>query len=354
MDSSAFVDVAPSGGDLSKLLYSPVTKAKQHIAAGASINAALDAGQRHLDRIVKAVISDTARQAASVNIAVRPGVGYVRMVHAPTCADCLILAGRFYPWNAGFRRHPGCDCVHVPVAGDEMRKQALDGFISDPYEAFKSMSRQEQDELFGTGNARAIRDGADIFQVVNSKRGRKKAFTLDGARKGYASKLLKPRQRRLTPDYIYKLSGSRETALRMLTDMGYIPPGGQTPTGGLVGQRVGFGEYGRGGRHAGAREAVLKAFATGKREGSKFTMTAAERRVHDAVENMRFVERGISPNSSYASELRGGPRIGSTPRPPTPKEAAMAELRYQAAIETGGDAIAMRQYIRRNRHLADV
>lgn len=38
-------------------------------------------------------------------------------------------------------------------------------------EGFKSLSREEQDKRFGANYAQAIRDGADIYQVVNSKRG---------------------------------------------------------------------------------------------------------------------------------------------------------------------------------------
>src|SRR5699024_3123647 len=90
--------------------------------------------------------------------------GYVRMINPPSCDRCAILAGKRYLWNEGFLRHPNCDCIHIPasenVAGD---------FRTDPYEYFKSLSESEQDRIFGKANAEAIRDGADIFQVTNTR-----------------------------------------------------------------------------------------------------------------------------------------------------------------------------------------
>ncbi len=84
------------------------------------------------------------------------------MLNPPSCSRCIILAGRWYRWNEGFRRHPRCDCQHIPasesVAGD-MRV--------DPYETFRSMTLEEQERTFGRSQARAIRDGADIYRVVN-------------------------------------------------------------------------------------------------------------------------------------------------------------------------------------------
>ena len=36
---------------------------------------------------------------------------------------------------------------------------------------FNGMSEEEQDKVFGHADAQAIRDGADIYQVVNAHRG---------------------------------------------------------------------------------------------------------------------------------------------------------------------------------------
>src|SRR5690349_7711437 len=69
--------------------------------------------------MVTTQLQDAARSAASVAIAVRASAGgYVRMLNTPSCSRCVILAGKWFRWNAGFDRHPKCDCRHVPSRED--------------------------------------------------------------------------------------------------------------------------------------------------------------------------------------------------------------------------------------------
>lgn len=118
------------------------------------------------DMMVATQLQDVARVAASIAIAARPTVtGYVRMLNPPSCSRCAILAGKFFRWNAGFERHPRCDCRHIPSS------EALAGDLTtDPKAYFNSLSEAEQQRVFTNTGAKAIRDGADPTQVVNARR----------------------------------------------------------------------------------------------------------------------------------------------------------------------------------------
>jgi hypothetical protein len=43
-------------------------------------------------------------------------MGFVRRVNPPCCGRCAILAGRWYRYDSGFRRHPRCDCTLEPTS----------------------------------------------------------------------------------------------------------------------------------------------------------------------------------------------------------------------------------------------
>jgi hypothetical protein len=154
----AFAGVASDGRDLTSLLYRPAVTALTQIGQGASPARAVATGRFALDMIVRTQIADAGRTADGVAIAARPQLrGYVRMIVGKTCSRCLILAGRVYRWNAGFPRHPRCDCRHVPVADD------VPGDVrTDPGAYFASLNRAEQDQLLGKDGAEAVRSGADL------------------------------------------------------------------------------------------------------------------------------------------------------------------------------------------------
>lgn len=170
-----------------------------------------------------------------------------------------------------------------------------EGLVHDPYEYFQSLSAAEQDRVYTKAGAQAIRDGGDLFQVVNSRRGIKPGglTTTEGtSRRGNFGR----NGPRLTPEAIYGKGLSREATLSELERYGYILPGGQNPLGVIRGQAEGFGQMGRGGTRVGAREAVLKARETGIRDPNvRATMTAAERRVFDAQANWDAVRAGRNP-----------------------------------------------------------
>jgi hypothetical protein len=193
-------------------------------------------------------IQDAARSAAGVGIVTRPRTGYVRMLNPPSCSRCVILAGRFYRWSAGFQRHPGCDCRHIPsrenVAGD---------LTTDPRAYYEGLDEAGRIKFAGSrANARAIDDGADLNQIVNIYRqqrggGLGLAQPLSPLEREYGLKfttagsttrswftqqqvglgLRQPERinglrRRLMPESIYANAENREQALEMLRANGWV------------------------------------------------------------------------------------------------------------------------------------
>jgi hypothetical protein len=87
-------------------------------------------------RLVESIIQEAGRAAQQVATATYPRVEYVRHLNLPSCSRCAVLAGRVYRYSEGFERHPGCDCVMIPVtvANDRLTydpvQLALDGHIT--------------------------------------------------------------------------------------------------------------------------------------------------------------------------------------------------------------------------------
>lgn len=326
VNPDAFAGLTADGRNLETLLRAPAITTRTLIADGVEPAEALAAGGRQLSMLVLTEIADAGRGAAGVQIAARPRVGYVRMLNPPSCSRCVVLAGRFYRWNQGFLRHPRCDCKHVPTMVTDQAETIADGLIDDPYEAFNRMSEAEQNRVFTNAGAQAIRDGADMYQVVNARRGMKYrgAFTTEGTSKhGWAGQILRKGQKRMTPETIYRLNPNREQAVEALRAQGYITGRGQVSGGALRGQ--------------------YEATYVGRR------MTAAEKRVAVATRDWQDVQNGLNPWTPAAQERHGGARIGGADYPLTPKIAAEVEARYYAATATGGELTRMRALLRASR-----
>lgn len=244
VSQNPLVGVASSGKELLPVLYGAVIAAKRSMLRVNDTATALKTGGRRLQAIMKLQVADAGRMATSLDIVSRKHVaGMVRVVVPPACDRCMILAGRYYRWSQGFRRHPQCDCTMVPA-----RESDADDLTTDPYKLFTSMSEEEQNRRFGAANAQAIRDGADIFQVVNS---RSELYTASGGAKatrygitrranwGYQQTRYVKRGRyrqavkvRLMPEEIYRQAGgNKEEALRLLKDYGFLFDQGQHAAG---------------------------------------------------------------------------------------------------------------------------
>ena len=249
----AFADVAGDGRPVDSLLYGAVVKAAkgqyepewpEMPPAQAAEQALEDAGE-WLDMVVTTILEDAARAAEAAALAQRPWVdGYVRMLDPKNpCSRCIILAGRFYLFNAGFERHEKCRCKHIPAA-----ENLTHAILTNPNDYFASLTRQQQDEKFTAAGAEAIRLGADPSQVVNARRGmhtaqinergwipkgrmtpvdafgRKVYITTEGVtRRGVGRKAMgKDRPYRLMPESILALARDRDDAVRLLRLYGYL------------------------------------------------------------------------------------------------------------------------------------
>lgn len=229
---------------------------------------ALAEAERWMEGIVETILADTARAAEEAAMAPREWVeGYVRMLQPPSCSRCAILAGRFYLWNDGFERHPRCDCIHIPAQEadyNDLRVNPDRYFASLPTAAELNAQHPDltvkmrregglysQEDIFTEAGAKAIRDGADISQVINARRGvttaainqrgwipkgrmiRTEAFgrgiftTTEGVTKrGRGRKSMgSGRPFRLMPESIYEIAGGdRAEAIRLLKLYGFIVP----------------------------------------------------------------------------------------------------------------------------------
>ena len=249
VDPSSLAGVSSRGASLGAALYSAIPHTKDLIAGGMPERVALARGREVLQMSAATQVADAGRTAAGLDTFARPKVGYVRMLNPPSCSRCSVLAGRFYRNNEGFRRHPRCDCVHVPTTRTEAAES--EGLVHDPYAYFESLSESAQDKTFGKAQAQAIRDGGDLFQVVNARRGMSYAgVSSDGSRRGQrvASDFTRegttrralwgganPKGKRLTPDAIYAQGLPREATLDLLAKHGYLLPQGQVAEGAIRG-----------------------------------------------------------------------------------------------------------------------
>lgn len=104
---ATFAGVAADGRPLDSLLSIPAEAVSVAIAAGMAPAQALASQGSRLAMLAETTVQDTGRSATAAGIAVRPRVGgYVRMLVPPSCSRCVILAGRWYRYSAGFARHP--------------------------------------------------------------------------------------------------------------------------------------------------------------------------------------------------------------------------------------------------------
>lgn len=232
--AAALAGVASDGRPLPSLLYQAVIGTKTNLGQGVSTQEALEGGMRQLQLIVETQVIDAGRVADGVaGNANRRGRGYVRVLTPPSCGRCAILAGRIYTMEKPFPRHPRCDCVHLPV-GD---RAAGNAYTTNTRSYFDKLGTAQQDRIFTKAGAQAIRDGADIAQVVNARRGMYSAGGLAMTREGMSRRGLAGRSLRAgaagravasaqlmrpMPEAIYQFASDRAEILSLLRRYGYI------------------------------------------------------------------------------------------------------------------------------------
>jgi hypothetical protein len=187
-----------------------------------------------VEQLVASEVADAGRTASQVEFVTRPDwQNYVRMLNPPSCPRCAILAGRIYRDLDHFDRHPGCDCVMIPVQNWE--KAHDEGYVS----SFDAEFEAGNVRGLSVADARAISDGADPHQVVNATRGlrapgvtaalrtelfghRVKATTDSTTKRAAWRKKNPTRLVRLRPESIYEFAKDRDDAIRLLRLYGYI------------------------------------------------------------------------------------------------------------------------------------
>ena len=159
---AAFGLAASDGRPLLSLIGRAVTIARDY---------GMSTGRVSLDRIVHTQVQDAARAASSVAVAARPRVGWVRFVKPPCCQDCAVLAGKWFRWNQGFKRHPNCFPAGVITSGPRVEaatRRQYDGELV-------VLSTASGQELPVTGNhpvltrrgwvpANLIEEGDEVFR----------------------------------------------------------------------------------------------------------------------------------------------------------------------------------------------
>ena len=204
VNAAAFGGVASDGRPLGSLLGQSLIQARQAVGTAEEM---LLAGRTFLDMAAHMQVLDASRAASSVAITATRGAGWVRMVNPPCCQDCAILAGKWFRWNQGFERHPGCDCIHRPAMGSEPRAGYTQEIAPTDIKDLTQAQRQ------------ALAEGADLNRVVNAYRGqipgrRARMFTTSEAARG---------KLRLTPEGIYtRAGGDRDKAVGLLREFGYL------------------------------------------------------------------------------------------------------------------------------------
>ena len=237
---------AVAAGDLTPALLYPLLIALNRLRRGFSVAMSILSGAAFLEMVTRSLVADAGRIADMAGMIARPRVvSYVRVVHLPACARCIILAGNEYSLSEGFLRHPRCDCTLAP------RRPGDTWELLGPEELFAQMAPAQQRRAFGQAGADAIREGADIGQVVNARRGmttktlyrrevkatsegttrrgfyasrRKKFEKAAGARFGESTGArARTKAVRLMPEECYRLAeGDREHAIRLLKKNAYI------------------------------------------------------------------------------------------------------------------------------------
>lgn len=154
VNPDAFIGTAGDGRSLTSLLDQPRIATLLAIADGLDIASAMTRGRSHVQTIAATQVQDIGRSADSVAMFARPRVGYVRMVNAPCCSRCAILAGKFFRSNQGFQRHPRCFPAGVTVSGP-----AVDAATRRRYQGELVIIRTASgQELPATGNHPVLTD----------------------------------------------------------------------------------------------------------------------------------------------------------------------------------------------------
>lgn len=207
LGSSASVDavtwgrIASDGRTLGGLLYSPVVRGRSLYGSGLTDGQIVEASAKWLSVLVRGQVMDAGRSASGVVTAATRDAGWIRYVSPPCCQRCAVLAGKWFRWNEGFSRHPGCDCLHHPVRGSKVPT------------GYQQSIRDDQIHDLTEAQRQALTEGSDRNRVLNAYRGTNST----------AERLaMDTTKGRLTPEGIYARAKTREEAVALLRANGYL------------------------------------------------------------------------------------------------------------------------------------
>jgi len=219
----AFSGVAADGRSLTGLLRSSVVHAKTGSASGLSSDLALGVGQRWLDALVETVITDAFRLATEAETAVRDNLGFVRQVNPPCCGRCAVLAGRWYRFDAGFERHPRCDCIGIPAS-----ENVAGSLVTDPARLFnggqvRGLTRRERERLAaGDDPVKVINESRDMWRArIQEQKAAAKQAAKDAERATPAGEAAAA-QGRASMEAILNSAGNRQQAQDFMRRFGFI------------------------------------------------------------------------------------------------------------------------------------
>lgn len=188
LDPRRMAGTMPNGDALDLIPRAVANRVRERLETGSTPEAAWRAGNELLATITQTALSDSSRMAKMVAGLATPRTLYVRVLNPPSCSRCAVLAGKKGHWAEPFQRHPQCDCSQIAVPAGSEADFTGPEFDGDAF--FNSLSEAEQNRQFGKAAAEAIREGANMNQVVNSQMGMSNsgdAFTKSGStRRGVA------------------------------------------------------------------------------------------------------------------------------------------------------------------------
>lgn len=204
VNPAAWGKAASDGRPLDSLLYSGVVHARTLYGSGRTDEQIMAAGLAWMQAAIRTQVADAARSSSGAVTTATLNAGWIRYVNVPCCQRCAVLAGKWFRWNEGFRRHPRCLCIHRPAKSrqipDGWKQQIADSDIHDLTDA------QRQ----------ALAEGADRNRVLNAYRG------TNATSERLAMHSTSERGGVLTPEGIYARSKTREEAIELLRRYGFL------------------------------------------------------------------------------------------------------------------------------------
>ena len=183
--------------------------------AGLPWGVARERGARVIEQQAHTLTADAGREASGVSLAITPGLdGYYRKLTTPSCDRCAILAGEYYSMEEAFKRHPSCDCVHVPVGehDDSLAYDAKEAIREGKVGSWRTLpdgTRRFESSLSEAERDAILNEDADMYRIVNAKRHGMRTTDMFGGR--------------VTPAQIYREAGrDKDKMRRLMRQHGFI------------------------------------------------------------------------------------------------------------------------------------